>query len=322
MKTLIVLSLISIASLTYLSFSSESAETTHLEFSSFIQKFEADYKTSEEYEFRHQIFKNNLERYAALNKLNPRATFGVTEFSDRTVEELRVLFGGELYEESSSSLEKKVGENSARNLNERTPSSINWNSLMHLVRKNNGCGSWAFVTAAVGGARHAIDNNDLFVTDFSEQQLIDCVRESDGCGNGYPESGFRFWKDHDAAKEVWYRFTGEVGECETDHETGIRVSKVYKPPANKLAILEELHEGPIALGMRIDDISGYKEGVITQCSEANWNRVLPLIGWDEDDETLLFRESRGFMWGEHGNVRFSFDLEGCDWHKSPFTAHF
>jgi hypothetical protein len=54
------------------------------EFSQFKQQNKREYASLEENENRFQIFCKNLQHAEKLNKLNPKAKFGVTKFSDLT----------------------------------------------------------------------------------------------------------------------------------------------------------------------------------------------------------------------------------------------
>ena len=75
---LVLLSLLSVSAIT---------EDCSL-FDQFVIDYNKDYPNETEKEYRRQVFCENMAELGELRRLSPDATFGVTEFSDRTHEEM------------------------------------------------------------------------------------------------------------------------------------------------------------------------------------------------------------------------------------------
>lgn len=51
------------------------------------------------------------------------------------------------------------------------------------------------------------------VTQFSEQQLVDCVKTCFGCDGGWPGHSFYYYESHGAYYEQNYPYTATGGTC-------------------------------------------------------------------------------------------------------------
>lgn len=74
------------------------------------------------------------------------------------------------------------------------------------------CGScWAFSSAGALEGQLAKSTGQL--VDLSPQNLVDCVKENDGCGGGYMTNAFRYVEQNGGIdSEEAYPYRGEVGE--------------------------------------------------------------------------------------------------------------
>lgn len=79
---------------------------------------------------------------------------------------------------------------------------------------------WAFAATGAIEAIHAITTGNL--VSLSEQELIDCVDESEGCYNGWPYHSFEWVKKNGGiASEADYPYKAKDGRC--------KANKVYDP---------------------------------------------------------------------------------------------
>ena len=92
MKTVLALILIGFAATSFVMFSSSSNSLAEAQFQDFLQTYNVGYSNDYEYDYRLQVFTNNLKKIEELNARNPSATFGVNKFGDRTEEEMAEYF--------------------------------------------------------------------------------------------------------------------------------------------------------------------------------------------------------------------------------------
>ena len=131
---------------------SESADTNFdvlPTFKKFMVNYNRNYTSTEEHEFRFQIFKQNLKRIAKVNSGQGNgAKFGVNKFADWTDEEFEQLLGnrpdGIRYTAISPELQLTLS-------NTKAPSSFDWRNdkrkIVGPVRNQGQCGCcWAFST--------------------------------------------------------------------------------------------------------------------------------------------------------------------------------
>lgn len=85
----------------------------------------------------------------------------------------------------------------------KIPDTIDWrtqNNVLNPVRNQGACGScWAFSVVSVVESRYALKTNKLLK--MSEQELLDCDTDEDGCDGGWPEDAFEWLQKHGPALE-------------------------------------------------------------------------------------------------------------------------
>lgn len=55
----------------------------------------------------------------------------------------------------------------------------------------------------------------------SQQQVMDCDKEDDGCDGGYFASGMEYFKKHGIAQESQYPYTEQDGTCSYSAESSV-----------------------------------------------------------------------------------------------------
>merc|ERR1712032_160251 len=175
---------------------------------------------SEEALKRYKIFKQNVQWIKEENTKLDKQVYGITQFSDLTHEEFveKHLMKPEVFQATINEMEKKSGrflqeeehihthqhyhddgedeyedehEIIKGNDHNLRDSDIDHRNFDANVKNQGGCGScWAF--AAIG----AIENNYHQLTGnltlFSEQYLVDCDNQDNGCNGGWPSSTFNW----------------------------------------------------------------------------------------------------------------------------------
>jgi len=93
MKNIALLALVGIVATVFFAMSSGPSNAMETQFREFLNTYRVGYGSTAEYDFRLGVFAENMKRAAELSILNPEAEFGVTQFSDRTSEEMRKMMG-------------------------------------------------------------------------------------------------------------------------------------------------------------------------------------------------------------------------------------
>jgi len=81
---------------------------------------------------------------------------------------------------------KETLKTNVRNKRDTLPARIDWRSsgIVRPIQDQGACGScWSFSVVDVLESHYALVNNGTLV-DLSEQQLVDCVYDRDGCEGG------------------------------------------------------------------------------------------------------------------------------------------
>lgn len=120
------------------------------EHKAFMKKHRVEYATKDEHKHRKHIFKQNLRSIQSSNRAHLGFTLAVNEFGDRTEDELKALFGGQVSgkHRNGKPFPYKLDETIVRNL----PKSFDWRlygAVTPVKDQSLVCGAcWAF--AAVG----------------------------------------------------------------------------------------------------------------------------------------------------------------------------
>jgi len=180
-------------------------------------KFGKSYKSAEEEATRKQYFAENVKQAAKLNDkdknwvpyshLSPLADRSNKEFAGRN----SLLDTNEKQKMLSMAL---VAPPAASHKD--TPAAYSWldNGYTNPVKNQGQCGScWAFATAANVEGAALVELKELY--SLSEQQLVDCDKQDNGCDGGLPEQADKWLiaKDTGLEREQEYPYTGEAGEC-------------------------------------------------------------------------------------------------------------
>ena len=84
---------------------------------------------------------------------------------------------------------------------------------MNPVRDQGNCGScWAFAAIATVEGRWSVKRGGQAIQ-LSEQQLVDCSAQNDGCNGGLPSKALSFFKSYGAQDRSEYPYTGVRGGC-------------------------------------------------------------------------------------------------------------
>jgi len=300
-----------IVALAFFQLASSFTPSIEAEFNVFMIKYKKEYKTTEEYQKRFTVFKENVARASALDRKDPHARFGVTQFMDLSPEEFRRQYlmpgiGNRVKEAmlaSNPTIYK--GENVGA-----YPASFDWRSQGKItpVYNQGQCGGcWAFSATENIESMWAIAGHPL--AQLSMQQIIDCDRGDSGCNGGWPYSadgyvisagGLEAYAD--------YPFTGVNGQCRfkaADVVAKISGRTYVTQNDNETAMMGFTYsKGPPSICVDATIWQYYKSGVITTASGCgtSLDHAVQLVGWNTVSgiDAWTVRNSWGTTWGAYG----------------------
>ena len=281
------------------------------EFTTFQERFEKRYNSMEEMETRFAIFKKNIINIIAHNSdANQNFTMGVNQFTDLTPDEFRMMY--------VSGLKAEVGSYGCKTFSSAAsgaPSTIDWRTkgAVTSVKDQGQCGScWSFSsTGAVEGA-WAISKGQL--TDFSEQELVDCATGisygSHGCNGGQMEGAFKFIIENGQCTLSSYPYTAKDGTCQKCTAVAHISSCSDVKPKDQLSLKAAVAQQPVAVAIEADTryFQSYSGGILdsASCGTSLDHGVLA-VGYGEENgqKYWLVKNSWGTTWGDKGYVKIA-----------------
>jgi C1A family cysteine protease len=281
------------------------------EFNTFQERFEKRYNSMEEMETRFAIFRKNIINIISHNSdANQNFTMGVNQFSDLTPDEFRMMY--------VSGLKAEVGSYGCKTFSSGAsgaPSTIDWRTkgAVTSVKDQGQCGScWSFSsTGAVEGA-WAISKGQL--TDFSEQELVDCATGisygSHGCNGGQMEGAFKFVIENGQCTLSSYPYTAKDGTCQKCSAVAHISSCSDVKPNDQLSLKAAVAQQPVAVAIEADTryFQSYSGGILdsASCGTSLDHGVLA-VGYGEENgqKYWLVKNSWGTTWGDKGYVKIA-----------------
>jgi len=279
------------------------------EFMKYVTEYGKTYGTKAEFEFRSDLFKKSLAHIEEQNASgNNTHTLGLNHMADWTDAEYKKLLGykSELQTERNPIF---------LDITEPMADTLNWvdQGAVTPVKNQEQCGScWAFSsTGGIEGAEFLHGTKQL--VSLSEQNLVDCSKENDGCDGGLMDRAFDFVKTHPLMTEAEYPYTAKSSKytkCKYDKSKGVgHVVSYHDVPENEVAQMKKtLENGPVSVAIEADKsvFQLYKGGVITSraCGKSLDHGVLAVGYGTEDNEAYwLVKNSWGASWGVKGYVK-------------------
>merc|ERR1719215_180129 len=267
---------------------------------------------------RETIYNGNLATYTAHNADETQTyTMGPNQFTDLTLEEYQGLnlFG---YKKPKTDLpylgvHEYAGEELAASIDWRTSGAVT------PVKDQGQCGScWAFST--IGGLEGAWELSSGSLTSMSEQQLVDCSSENNGCGGGLMESAFKFLETQDVATESSYPYTADDENTCTTSGFDIAIPKGgvtgYKSVGQSSnALMSALQQGPVSVAIEADQsaFQGYAGGIISGGCGTSLDHGVTAVGYGTG--YFIVKNSWGAKRRLSGYVKISTSGNTCGIHS-------
>jgi len=286
-------------------FLSERVTEEEMAYMRYVTEFGKSYGTKAEFKFRLEQFKKTMAKIAEHHSNDAhKSEVGLNEFSDWTESEYKKLLG---YKPSIKAEEPELLDVS------NLKGSIDWRTrgAVTPVKNQGQCGScWAFSSTGAIEGSNFIANGRL--TSLSEQQLVDCSKQNNGCGGGLMDYAFAYVKTSPLMTEAAYPYTARDGTCKYVRSQGVGTVSGYRDvgvDSTGAQLRAALDKGPVSVAIEADQFvfQGYRTGVITSgCGNALDHGVLAVgYGTEGGQEYFLVKNSWGAGWGANGYVKIA-----------------
>uniref|UniRef100_A0A0N5BXM1 Pept_C1 domain-containing protein n=1 Tax=Strongyloides papillosus TaxID=174720 RepID=A0A0N5BXM1_STREA len=313
------------------------------EFAKFVTQFEKCYETMDEMKKRQEIFLHNNEKMKKNNEESPNkvkdTTFEWNYYTDWSEEEFADTMVMKIRDTNSV---KKSKNSFVQNLpsdwrKERVdkaegplPEYFDWREkgVVTPVRCQKKCGlCYGFASVATMEANYAIVSGNL--RNFSEQEILDCNLENNGCNGGEPYLVYKYVHDHGMVTAEDYPYVAHrQNRCALNPKSERAYVKLaYYLHPDEDSMLDWLyHYGPITVNIAVPkSMKEYSSGIYSpndyECEyEVLGLHSLTVVGYGTDvdgEKYWIVKNSWNGRWGESGYVRFARGRNACGIEHEP-----
>ncbi|VDK60553.1 unnamed protein product [Anisakis simplex] len=212
------------------------------------------------------------------------------------------------------------------------PESFDWRSknVVTDIKDQQRCGScWAFGAVGVVESMNAIAKNPL--VSLSEQQLIDCDMNDNGCDGGYRPYALQYIRHNGIVPEELYPYAGkELDSCKLNTTLQrVYVKTVKYIRRNESAMADFVfYKGPLSVGINVTkDLFHYQSGVFTPSKEdceqnPQGTHALAVVGYGSQngEDYWIIKNSWGKRWGMDGFFLYKRGANSCGIADSPCSV--
>lgn len=171
------------------------------------------------------------------------------------------------------------------------------------VKDQGNCGScWAFATIGSFEGSYAKQTNGTFIN-ASEQDVLNCSGDG-SCSGGW--IAFNYIQNSGVSDEKDYPYTATDGKCNSVKKVYFVKSWGFVGENDSIPSVTALKHalctyGPLAICVAVTNLfQAYTTGVFDENANGPINHMVTLIGWDDDLQAWLIKNSWGEFWGENG----------------------
>jgi len=284
-------------------------------FDAYKVQFNKQYSSPDEEALRFENFKLSLDRIGS--RANSEV-FGLTKYSDLSVEEFKSTLLGYIRPESRSD----VGVLPTGDVD--VPQTLDWRNqkMVTPVKDQGQCGScWAFSTVENIESMYCMKNQIDCSTfaPLSPQEIVDCDTTDQGCDGGDPPTAYAFvMQEGGLEDDSDYPYTAADGTCAFQSNL-VKVTITnwqYATTNSDETTMQSnlVNWGPLSICVDAEPWQDYTGGVMmaSDCSNS-LDHCVQLVGYDMTNSTpfWIVRNSWGLDWGEDGYIRLQYGQDTC-----------
>ncbi|KAL4432911.1 hypothetical protein ABPG74_014425 [Tetrahymena malaccensis] len=286
-------------------------------------QYQRTYLSDEEKLFRQLVFFENYQKVQDHNSQDHHTySVGLNQFSDMTEEEFaeKILIKSHIVDYHIQQASSKNSTNSTNSSSHSSNSTsnhtaviIDWRTkgAVTSVKDQGQCGScWTFSAAGLMESFNFIKNKNL--TNFAEQQLLDCVITANGyysygCGGGWPLEALKYASKYGIQTLSSYPYVAVQKKCNI---TG--TNNGYKPQSWKILpntskdLQSALNSSPVSVLVDATTWGNYRSGIYNGCNQTKiqLNHAVLAVGYDSQGNWIV-KNSWSTGWGEQGYIRLA-----------------
>jgi C1A family cysteine protease len=287
------------------------------EFQQFIQKYNKQYASKEEYSARFEIFKETITFINTHNADDTKThKVAINHFADMTHEEFTSTITPKVKRPSNdgATFSHKIINNGS------IPATVDWRQkgAVTPVKDQGVCGS-CYAFGSIGSLEGAYQIATGTLISMSEQQIVDCAwndaLQVQGCNGGYASVVMQWMINNGGlATEASYPYLMQDGYCRAnDHSSGVRVKAYVNVTQGEDDLLSAVAIGPVAVAIDAShpEFRYYTSGVYYQANCGNTlddldHEVLAIgYGTYNGQDYWLVKNSWSTHWGNEGYVMMS-----------------
>lgn len=288
----------------------------HKEFLSWMRENEMMF-TGEEYHFRMGVYHANKRFVQEHNRANLGYILAVNRFAHLTHAEYASMNGFRY--RPHKDMTNEIQFNSVSNV----PDSCDWRDkkVCNEIQHQDLCGScWTFSAIQAVESAHAIKSGKLMK--LSEQNLLDCVTECDGCHGGIMDVAYDHvirYQDGRFMSAENYPYVAEEKPCRFSYKKAedfeiIGYTRAAKGREDDLAAkVAALGPFCVAINAHSDEFKDYAGGIFNPkyCPGDFLTHAVGCVGFGSENgmNYWIIRNSWGTWWGENGYGRIAKDKD-------------
>jgi C1A family cysteine protease len=263
------------------------------------------------------VFVENFVKVATHNNQNGDVKLALNKFADLSDEEFRAQYTNGLMIDEYALLRSQIESHHTIDYSIlAVPENVDWREkgAVTPVKNQAKCGScWSFsATGALEGLNFVKTGK---LVSFSEQQLVDCEKQSHGCNGGLMDYAFDYVSKKGIETEEDYPYKAADESCKYDASKAHKVNNGFKDvPANNVGALKAaIAVQPVAVAIQADQAAFrfYKSGVIKANCGAALNHGVLAVGYtaENGEEAFIVKNSWDTVWGNKGYTLVSTDAK-------------